>query len=474
MDQASFTKAVGWVFERSSWIAEQAWEKRPFSSLTDLHYKMKNIVQVSSLKEKLALLRAHPDLAARVPMANASIKEQNEAGLNQLSYEEYKEFIKLNKMYTQKFGFPFIMAVRGQTKETILITMRKRIGSTYEVEVEEALHQVYQIAGFRLDTLKEVVAMRENRTMYYGKGDVYVYRTYAKPLTGIPPIPESHFRGRDNIIFGMNVKVALKGEAFFSSFTEGDNRLVVATDSMKNFIQRHLAQYEGANMEGFLHFVCKCFLDKYSHISAVEVTSDEIPFDSTLAPAQNGLKESKLVFRHSRNEYATATMEVARTDKGHTIVKHSSGVKELQLIKVSGNSFYGFIRDEYTTLPEAHDRPLFIYLNLSWKYNDAGDAIGTRYVAAEQVRDIAQAVFHELDSRSIQHLIWNIGLRVLERFPQLDEIQFESNNRTWETVVESIPNSTGSVFTEPRPPFGFQVFVVTRNDLAHAKYSSDK
>ncbi len=310
--------------------------------------------------------------------------------------------------------------------------------------------------------------MSQDRIMYYGKGDVYVYRTYAQPLTGVKVIPESDFTGRDNIIFGMNAKVALKGQAFLPSFTEGDNSLVIATDSMKNFIQRHLAQYEGATMEGFLEFVCKCFLDKYSHISAVEITSNEIPFDSSLVPAQNGLNKSGLVFRRSRNEYATAAIEVARTDKGNTIVKHSSGVNELQLIKVSGNSFYGFIRDEYTTLPEAHDRPLFIYLNLSWRYNDVADAIGTdgsRYVAAEQVRDIAQAVFHELDNRSIQHLIWEIGLRALQRFPQLDEIQFESNNRTWDTVVESIPNSKGGVFTEPRPPYGFQGFVVTRKDL---------
>ncbi|MGG0176499.1 factor-independent urate hydroxylase [Gottfriedia acidiceleris] len=309
--------------------------------------------------------------------------------------------------------------------------------------------------------------MRGDRILYYGKGDVYVYRTYVKPLTGVKVIPESEFNRRDNIIFGMNAKIALKGAAFLTSFSKGDNSLVIATDSMKNFIQHLLAQYEGSTMEGFLDYVCKSFLEKYSHISAVEITGNEIPFDSSLVPTGNGL-ESGLVFRRSRNEYATATIEVARTNNGNTVVKHSSGINDLQLIKVSGNSFYGFIRDEYTTLPEAHDRPLFIYLNISWRYNEESDFIGTdgsRYVAAEQVRDIAQTVFHELDNRSIQHLVWEIGLRVLQRFPQLDEIQFESNNRTWETVVQLIPNSKGSVFTEPRPPYGFQCIVITRKDL---------
>nr|WP_129688227.1 urate oxidase [Gottfriedia acidiceleris] len=310
--------------------------------------------------------------------------------------------------------------------------------------------------------------MSGDRILFYGKGDVYVYRTYVKPLTGVKIIPESGFKGRDNIIFGMNAKIALKGEAFLTSFSEGDNSLVIATDSMKNFIQQLLAKYEGATMEGFLEYVCNSFLEKYSHISAVEITGNEIPFDSSLVPTQNGIDESRLVFRRSRNEYATATIEVARINNENSLVKHSSGMNDIQLIKVRGNSFYGFIRDEYTTLPEAHDRPLFIYLNLSWRYNEKDDFIGTdgsRYVAAEQVRDIAQTVFHELENRSIQHLVWEIGLRVLQRFPQLSEIQFESNNRTWETVVQSIPNSKGSVFTEPRPPYGFQCIVITRKDL---------
>ncbi len=308
----------------------------------------------------------------------------------------------------------------------------------------------------------------KDRTMYYGKGDVFVFRTYAKPLQGVKQIPESDFSEKENVIFGMNAKISLKGQAFLTSFTEGDNSLVIATDSMKNFMLRHAAQYEGATLEGFLTFVCERFLDTYAHLDAVEISADEIPFDSVKVPNGSALANSDLVYRSSRNEFATTTVEVARTEKGKEIVKQSSGVSELHLIKVSGSSFYGYIHDEYTTLPEAKDRPLFIYLNISWRYNDVEDAMGNdpaRYVAAEQVRDIAQSVFHELENRSIQHLIWEIGLRVLERFPQLAEVEFESNNRTWETVVDSIPESKGQVYTEPRPPYGFQRFVVTQEDL---------
>ncbi|MFL6562771.1 MAG: urate oxidase, partial [Bacillus sp. (in: firmicutes)] len=148
---------------------------------------------------------------------------------------------------------------------------------------------------------------------------------------------------------------------------------------------------------------------------------------------------------------------------------HLSSLKGLKLLKVSGSSFFGYVQDEYTTLPESHDRPLFIFLNIGWRYLDFEGAKGNTkdgYVAAEQVRDIAYTVFHEENSPSIQNLIYRIGLRILERFPQLVEVHFESNNRTWETVLDEIPASQeGKVFTEPRPPYGFQCFSMTREDL---------
>ncbi|WP_019241892.1 MULTISPECIES: factor-independent urate hydroxylase [Bacillus] len=316
----------------------------------------------------------------------------------------------------------------------------------------------------------------EKRVMFYGKGDVFVYRTYLQPLTGVKQIPESNFTERSNVIFGLNCQIGLKGEAFLTSFTEGDNSLVVATDSMKNFIQREAANYQGTTAEGFIRFICNRFLDKYDHVDAVELTANEIPFDHVLVPNGDKLEVSGLVYRRSRNEFATTTIEVERTDTGNQVVKHTSGIAGVQLIKVKGSSFYGFIQDEYTTLPEAYDRPLFIYLDFDWQYTNFEDATGAnpeKYVAAEQIRDIANSVFHELDNRSIQQLIYQIGLRILERFPQLSQVQFKTNNRTWETVVENIPNSEGSVYQEPRPPYGFQGFIVTQEDLKKEAAVSD-
>ncbi|MDN3017503.1 urate oxidase [Paenibacillus sp. BSR1-1] len=311
------------------------------------------------------------------------------------------------------------------------------------------------------------------RTMCYGKEAVWVYRTYAKPLTEIRSIPESSFTGRGNILFGMNVKVAVEGDAFFSSFKDGDNTLVVATDSMKNFILKHAGDYDGATQEGFLDFVAHRFLEKYPQMTGIKISGEQIPFDELPVPTKGGFKPSPLVFRYSLNEQACARVEVERCENGIATTDHWSSLKGLKLIKVRGSSFFGYVKDEYTTLPESFDRPLFIFLNIDWRYNDMNAARGLTpegYVAAEQIRDIAHTIFHEENSPSIQNLIYRIGKRILQRFPQLLEVRFESNNRTWETILDEIPASEeGKVFTEPRPPFGFQRFSMTRDDLVNAE-----
>ncbi|SDY18640.1 urate oxidase [Evansella caseinilytica] len=309
------------------------------------------------------------------------------------------------------------------------------------------------------------------RTMYYGKGDVFVYRTYAKPLKGIKQIPESAFFGRKNTILGMDIRIALKGEAFLPSFTTGDNSLVIATDSMKNFILYHAGEYEGATMEGFLEYVSKEFFKQYAHVQGVVISGRQLPFIEVDVPAEDGgFKPSATVFRQRQLEYPVALLEMARTeDDDYEIVEQSSGIEGLHLVKVRGSSFHGYIKDEFTTLPEAFDRPLFIYLTIRWRYKNGKDARGkypVNYVCAEQVVHIAQTVFAEENSPSIQHLVYTIGKRILDRFPQLTEVMFESNNRTWETVLDEIPSSLeGKVFTDPQPPYGFQVFSMTPEDL---------
>jgi len=483
MNEQQFVDAFGGVFEHSPWVAERAWNtSSPFDSLMELYAALMTEVKIAPLQEQIELLRAHPDLAGKLKMSEASASEQQGAGLTALSPLELSAFADLNKRYTEKFKFPFIMAVRGHTAHSIMSAMQKRLNGSPEEELMTALREVGRIALFRLRDLfdendagshsvtKEPLAAT-TRAMYYGKGDVLVYRTFAAPLTAVSQIPESSFTGQDNVILAMNVKIAVYGDAFLPSFAEGNNSMVVATDSMKNLILRHAADYSGSTVEGFLFHICRIFLRQYPQMTSIAIRADRIPFEGVQVPCDaGGLNESGLIYRRSYNDHGSAALEVARGDQEDAmeIVSHQCLLKDLQLIKIKGSSFAGFVRDEYTTLPETSDRPLFIWLNIGWTYRNPDDAIAPKdraYVPSEQIRDIAQSVFHEVNSRSIQHLIYQIGLRILSRFPQLDEIRFESNNRTWETIVESIPDSDGRIYTEPRPPYGFQCFTMTHADL---------
>jgi 2-oxo-4-hydroxy-4-carboxy-5-ureidoimidazoline decarboxylase len=150
LDREDFVDAVGWVFENSPWVAERAWSGRPYRSAGELHRAMVAEVEAASWEQQLALLRAHPDLGTRMKVSEASAVEQGGAGLDRLTPEEFDELQRLNKAYRAKFGFPFLFAVKGSTKQDILRAFRQRLESTEEPERAEALRQVYRIAEFRI------------------------------------------------------------------------------------------------------------------------------------------------------------------------------------------------------------------------------------------------------------------------------------------------------------------------------------
>lgn len=150
LDREAFVERLGWVFEHSPWVAERAWATRPWTSVDMLHQAMCQMVEAAPIALKLALIRAHPDLGSRARMAAASVQEQKGAGLDTLTPEEFDRLQSLNRAYTEKFGFPFILAVRGLTKRDILQALEERLERDQEAEFEAALEQIYRIAGFRL------------------------------------------------------------------------------------------------------------------------------------------------------------------------------------------------------------------------------------------------------------------------------------------------------------------------------------
>lgn len=153
MSQDAFVATLGAVFEATPTIAREAWTQRPFTDSTDLYEAMVNVVNAMTQAERLTLIRAHPDLGSKAKMADASVQEQAGAGLDQLTAEEYDRFHALNQAYKEKFGFPFIMAVKLHTKASILEAFDRRLHHTPEAEVKQALTEITQIARLRLAAL---------------------------------------------------------------------------------------------------------------------------------------------------------------------------------------------------------------------------------------------------------------------------------------------------------------------------------
>jgi urate oxidase len=302
----------------------------------------------------------------------------------------------------------------------------------------------------------------------YGKADVKVYRTYGTPLRGVRPIPESPFTGRENILMAAELEVTVHGTAFLDAYTRGDNRRVVATDTMKNFMHSASLASTATTLEGWLHAVGSAFLATYPDMERLTMHGRELPFPAALVPADDeaGFTASEVLFARDRNDRSTAALDLERDEGGVRIAGHSCGRIDLQLIKITGSAFADFARDEHTTLPERPDRPLYVWCDVGWRYEDPQDALGgdaARYVAGEQVADLAASVFHQFVSLSIQHLVNEIGGRMLERWPQLAEVSFEATNRLWDPGVQSEVDPRMKTYSDPRPPFG-KIGLVLRRD----------
>ena len=157
LSQIKFTEVFGNIFENASWIAEKLYKEKPFVNFRDLSEKILFIFDDADNQNKLKILNSHPDLADKTKSGSLTIdsnKEQNNAGLNQCTEDEFNEFKNLNSQYKNKFEFPFILAVKGKNKSEILVNFKKRVLSDKKIEFDEAIKQVKQIASLRLIELE--------------------------------------------------------------------------------------------------------------------------------------------------------------------------------------------------------------------------------------------------------------------------------------------------------------------------------
>jgi len=191
----------------------------------------------------------------------------------------------------------------------------------------------------------------------YGKHNVSFYRTH--PTRGL--------------LAGL-VNIDVFGDNFLPAYTDGDNREVVATDTMKNFVYAMALEYPGASHEGFAAFLGRRLLTTYPQMQSLRLFVEEIPFE----------KHSPRLLSPLDDDYGTVELEIER-DGLRTL---RCGRRNLRLVKLTGSAFKDFARDAYTTLPERSDRPLFIHLDVHWRYGRMEDGIsdGPARVASGQTK----------------------------------------------------------------------------------------
>jgi OHCU decarboxylase len=154
LNKSDFISIFGNVFEKTEWIAERVFDYLPYKNFDNLRLKFFKIYNESNKESIIKILNSHPELVVEQKLTNESKKEQKGAGLNECSKEEVEEFKKLNLNYKKKFGFPFIIAVKGKNKNDILNYFRTRIKNSFDEEFIEAKKQVEEIATFRF---KEII-----------------------------------------------------------------------------------------------------------------------------------------------------------------------------------------------------------------------------------------------------------------------------------------------------------------------------
>jgi urate oxidase / 2-oxo-4-hydroxy-4-carboxy-5-ureidoimidazoline decarboxylase len=268
---------------------------------------------------------------------------------------------------------------------------------------------------------------------YYGKGDVLVYRLYR----------DGNGPAGQNAVFGANVKILIYGAAFWPTYTTGDNTNLIATDSMKNFVQRETMNFTGGDLESYCFFLADKFLARYPQAEGVQLTVEEAPWSPV---GTRGVS-----FAPSGPDRAFARLELARLGGKIETAEVRSGIRGFKLLRLGGSAFHGFVRDEYTTLPDIANRPLHMWLDLDWGYANVPAASSGGAITA-QIRSLVIQLFDAFTSGSIQEIIYQIGSRILADIPAVGEVSLEANNRTWDTISEK-GDSIG-IYTDARPPYG--------------------
>ncbi len=265
---------------------------------------------------------------------------------------------------------------------------------------------------------------------YYGKGDVIAYRLNRDGKTAAGASP----------VFGANITILVYGDAFWPTYTTGDNTGLIATDSMKNFVQREMLNYEGSDLEDCCRFLGAKFLDLYPQVEGVQMSAVEIPYaalphsDVAFAPAGSGVRH-----RASGTESRGSCGDCFRHPGLQTA---AAGRQRVSRVSCAINT------PRCPTSPTGR-------CTCGWIWNGCTRSRRRASAPAPLRRQCGASCaksFRASNPASIQQVIYQIGTKMLAEIPSVAEVHLEGNNRTWDTIVER--GEELGVYTEARPPFG--------------------
>ena len=240
---------------------------------------------------------------------------------------------------------------------------------------------------------------------------------------------------------------------------------------MKNFIHRESLAFRGSTLEGWLFFLGSRFLETYPQMELLRVSGEEIRFDAQQVPAPDGgFAPSDTLYHRRHDDHGVAMLELGRA---------ADGSVELTDLRAGGWAWSS------SRSPGRRSRPSPVTTTRRCPSVPTGCCSPTstsrgatptrsiavspdpaRYVDPQQVADLAAVVFHGFVSLSIQHLVHEIGLRMLERYPELTEITFEAQNRTFDPAAQDEADERVKVLTDPRPPYGRIGLTMRRDDAS--------
>ncbi len=259
---------------------------------------------------------------------------------------------------------------------------------------------------------------------------------------------------RGERLLAADVSMEVLGQGFLPAYTEGDNSAVVATDTMKNVILRRAHEYDGATLEGLLYDLGRGFLATYPEMEGLRLWAVQQPW----------VAETGRLHRRVDGDHDVVEIELSQAGGEITLVEHRAGHVGLRLLKTTGSAFTKFARDDDTTLPERGDRPLFIHLDVHWRYGSVTEALDDDgRVASDDLVALVLSTFDDFVSESIQHLVHEMGTRILAAFPTLSQISFRGENHTYDPV----PGAAGAeplskTYTSAFPAYGLITLVLDR------------